>query len=975
MVAGFCHSCDSTATAMARLDYVDLLLLMLLLIFGVRPSTGRGCNKTIRTSKIIGSPRLTISNKGKLIHCVYRLAPSTIDTQDIFEIAFRHFNIPTVSSEAPFDTCSPAAYLRIADAGRPPDQVGSYCGNLLSSFTTRASHNPSPRRFFLSPASFGPLVIEFHADGFGPETRFEAAISVLPRRLAIERHKELALPQPGSPVSNDKGYCDRIFLNCRGPCDIASPGYPGFYPRNVTCRHMVIYNETSEMGGRIVVGGQYFDVFDVGTPEVRRLQRGWRRRRSGEHSDEVAVDACPGDYVAVRDWLEGTSTSVEIARFCGKGLFPSVVARARSVIVEFHSSPHGSMDHDGFYLTVDIVRPSPRPRIGEVMPESECFWKFTAMKEGFQGEFHSPGHWYPPGTECTYLIEGKLGQKVRIYLSFFQAKGNTCDFDRLTLYDGGDLVGSYCTGERTSKKRLKGMVRDSSNNSKGKKAKHLPSYGNSLSPSEPYMSQSDVVRLVFHSEGGSFDGRQFVFTVSYAFLEEKSIGNQMLVDASGCQMLVRSEDGSSGPFSLLADRLPLLLATTTTSFNFDKNENESDRDKNGPMMADTRGSVDCYARFVGRASERVKLEFHKVTFGSNRSATITSCDSEDFPITDDVIYIMDGGHHHSSRPLGCIRASTFFDTHDHPFVFYSSVNEMRLRLQLHRISSSAHADLSIYRFEGLYHFQRADSGCGDSSEMSQSGHHGVIRFPPFLDATDSDDAEADGPLHCSWSIQVTPGRQAILKLQYFFLPSDCHLNKVTIRFFGDNSVAEGEVVLCRENATSLMEILPPDWGRPWPAGVERRYASIELWSQYSKAGIRFALRWSEIFPKKLIVARRMKKGGVVREEEEMRDNPDCDFECPDGISCLSSTAICDGSIDCPQTNFTGLPLDERCEGRSNPANGEVDVGATQWVLFVAPSIGVAFVVLLLALSVFMVIPKKQGSQSSLLRSSLKGPLK
>ncbi|XP_046405633.1 uncharacterized protein LOC124170734 [Ischnura elegans] len=962
---------------MARLDLLDLLLLMLLLTVDVRPTTGRGCNKTIRTSKIIGSPRLTLSNKGKPIHCVYRISPPTVDPRDVYEIAFRHFNIPTVSSESPVDPCSSAAYLRIADAGRPPDQVGSYCGNLLSSYTTRASHNPGPRRFFLSPAIFGPLLIEFHAEEFGPETRFEAAISVLPRSLAIERHKELALPQPGAPMSNDNGNCDRIFLNCRGPCDITSPGYPGFYPRNMTCRHKVIYNETSEMGGRIAVGGQYFDVFGVGTPEVRHLQRprGWRRRRSGEQSEEVAVDACPGDYVAVRDWLEGTSSSEEIARFCGKGLFPSVVARGRSVIVEFHSSPHGSMDHDGFYLTVGIIRPGPRPRVGEAMPPIGCFWKFTAMKEGFQGEFYSPGHWYPPGTECTYLIEGKVGQKVRIYLSTFQAKGNTCDFDRLTLYDGGDLVGSYCTSERTSKNRLKGMMRDSSNNSKGKKAKQVPSYGNSLSPTDPYVSHTDVVRLVFHSESGSFDGRQFVFTVSYAFLEEKSIGNQMLMDSSGCQMLVRSEDGSSGPFSLLADRLPLLLATKTRSSNFDSSPNESGGDEDDSNMADTRGSVDCYARFVGRAGERVKLEFHKVTFGSNRSATITSCDSEDFPITDDVIYVMNGGQHRPSMPLGCIRATTFFDTHDAPIVFYSSVNEIRLRLQLHRISSSAHADLSIYRFEGLYHFQRADSGCGDSSELSHSGHHGVIRFPPFLDATDSDDAEADGPLHCSWSVQVTPGRQAILKLQYLFLPSDCHLNKVTIRFFGDNSVAEGEVVICRENASSLMEIQPPDWGRPWPAGVERRYASIELWSQYSKAGIRFALRWSEISPKKLIVVRRLNKGGVVWEEKEMLDNPDCDFECPDGISCLSSTAICDGSIDCPQTNFTGLPLDERCDGSSNPTNGEVDVGASQWILFVAPAVGVACVVLLLALSVVMLMPKKQGSQNFLLRTSLECAVK
>ncbi|XP_046401910.1 uncharacterized protein LOC124167892 [Ischnura elegans] len=965
---------------MARLDYMNLLLLLLLLAMAVRPSTGRGCNKTIRTSKIIGSPRLTISNKGKPIHCVYRLAPPTVDPRDVFEIAFRHFNIPTVSSESPVDPCSPAAYLRIADAGRPPGQAGSYCGNLLSSYTSHASHHPGRRRFFLSPARFDPLVIEFHADEFGTETRFEAAISVLPRSLAIERHKELALPQPGAMVSTDSGNCDRIFLNCRGPCDITSPGYPGFYPRNMTCRHKVIYNDTSEMGGRVAVGGQYFDVFDVGTPEVRHLQRprGWRRRLSGEHTEEVTVDACPGDYVAVRDWLEGTSSSDEIARFCGKGLFPSVVARGRSVIVEFHSSPHGSMDHDGFYLTVGIVRFGPRPRVGEVMPQSGCFWKFTAVKEGFQGEFHSPGHWYPPGTECTYLIEGKVGQKVRIYLSTFQAKGNSCDMDRLTLYDGGDLVGSYCTGERTSKKRQKGIVRDSSHKSKGKKAKSIPSYGNSLSPAEPYVSHGDVVRLVFHSEGGSFDGRQFVFTVSYAFLEEKSIGNQMLVGSSGCQMLVRSEDAISGPFSLLADRLPLLLATTTTSSNFDSSSNESDGDENDSMMADSGGSVDCFARFVGRTGERVKLEFHKVTFGNNRSATITSCDSEDFPITDDVIYVMDGGRNHPSRPLGCIRGSNFFNTHDAPFVFYSSVNEMRLRLQLHRISSSAHADLSTYRFEGLYHFQRADSGCGDSSEVSQSGHHGVIRYPPFLESADADDAEADGPLHCSWSVQVTPGRQAILKLQYLFLPSDCHLNRVTIRFFGENSLAEAEVVLCRENATSLIEILPPDWGRPWPAGVERRGASVELWTQSSRSSFRFALRWSEISPKKQIVVRRLKKGSVVRKVEELRDNPDCDFECPDGISCLSSRAICDGSIDCPQTNFTGLPLDERCDGGSNPTNGEVDIGAAfaaQWVLFVAASVGVACVVLLLALSVVMLMPKKQGSENCLLRSSLKGPVK
>ena len=61
-------------------------------------------------------------------------------------------------------------------------------------------------------------------------------------------------------------YCDKKFVDCGAKnCSIQSPGYPGIYPRNITCQYLLMASEP-EKGDKFIRIWNEADTFDVDGP-------------------------------------------------------------------------------------------------------------------------------------------------------------------------------------------------------------------------------------------------------------------------------------------------------------------------------------------------------------------------------------------------------------------------------------------------------------------------------------------------------------------------------------------------------------------------------------------------------------------------------------------------------------------------------------------------------------------------------------
>lgn len=105
---------------------------------------------------------------------------------------------------------------------------------------------------------------------------FSAQFSILPAQLAAERHRGF------SPSSSTECPLECAVRNDRRSCKLASPGYPGVYPRGIRCRIALVSS-----AGRFKIGGQPDDLFDLMN---RTSQDGCQTENCEQHVEIVAAE-------------------------------------------------------------------------------------------------------------------------------------------------------------------------------------------------------------------------------------------------------------------------------------------------------------------------------------------------------------------------------------------------------------------------------------------------------------------------------------------------------------------------------------------------------------------------------------------------------------------------------------------------------------------------------------------------------------
>ena len=116
-----------------------------------------------------------------------------------------------------------------------------------------------------------------------------------------------------------------------------------------------------------------------------------------------------------------------IGTFCGIGELPSsVVGTSSELFLEFETARDGPFLGTGFDLRVGHL-PGKADQYysegGNGSGERVCHRVFDSEATGGrEGLFLSLEHWYPPGTNCTFVIRGRDNEIARLTFPSFKIR-------------------------------------------------------------------------------------------------------------------------------------------------------------------------------------------------------------------------------------------------------------------------------------------------------------------------------------------------------------------------------------------------------------------------------------------------------------------------------------------------------------------------------------------------------------------------
>ncbi|XP_018011646.1 uncharacterized protein LOC108668899 [Hyalella azteca] len=226
----------------------------------------------------------------------------------------------------------------------------------------------------------------------------------LSRSAAVVRFGTTDEPKfRGESVSNTE--CSKVFRGCRTKaCVLQSPNFPGFYMRNLTCYYLV--------KALPAPSAQYKPVISLNQPNNRLIHVGDNSIVSRISPEVLMQRDCPGDHISIYDG--GEMKTPLLVKFCGSTSLPNITSSGPEMLVVFHSSASGRMNHPpnmvvGFELLARELYKSEDSG-------SDCSVHITSFNEQ-QGVIKNPSYAMPSNSSCVYQFTGKKNEIIWLYFS------------------------------------------------------------------------------------------------------------------------------------------------------------------------------------------------------------------------------------------------------------------------------------------------------------------------------------------------------------------------------------------------------------------------------------------------------------------------------------------------------------------------------------------------------------------------------
>ena len=380
---------------------------------------GTDCNSSLEIapgeSLRLSNPALTETNQDKHFLCWYKILQkdNPLTGLGVFRIAVSRFSIGSLETSG----CV-GGYLQIHDSlfETVNSELGFHCGEV-----------EQPQEIVRETKV---MRLMFYTDKYSRDVEWDFNVAVVSKAEVPERYGSHPAMFPGKVGALvEETYCETVFQECRSQqCNVQSPGYPGVYPRGVSCRY---YISTKSSLIKLYVDKSYWEAFNVDgrscenglVCEVREL------RTDGE---------CPRDYIKLYDGVDEFSPL--IGQFCGIGSFPvSIIGSSDKLFLEFVTSLHGPLLNTGFDFRVTSI-----PQVSRARQDNTSCHQVVGSDslEGREGIYISLEHWYPPGTNCSLLLTGSTTQIVR--LNFQKMTKNAVRTPILDSQDGcGEVLNIY----------------------------------------------------------------------------------------------------------------------------------------------------------------------------------------------------------------------------------------------------------------------------------------------------------------------------------------------------------------------------------------------------------------------------------------------------------------------------------------------------------------------------------------------------
>ena len=200
------------------------LMLVVVVMGGVE---GTECNSTLELypGELIRltNPAISEENQGGHFVCWYNINQqhSPLSQPGVVRISVSRFSIGRLETSG----CV-GGYLQIHDSVYQTvnNHLGFHCGEI-----------EQPQEIVRETKV---MRLTFFTDNYSRNVEWDFSVQVVAKNEVAERygsHPDMFPGRVGALV--EETYCETVFQDCRAQqCNVQSPGYPGVYPRGVSCR-------------------------------------------------------------------------------------------------------------------------------------------------------------------------------------------------------------------------------------------------------------------------------------------------------------------------------------------------------------------------------------------------------------------------------------------------------------------------------------------------------------------------------------------------------------------------------------------------------------------------------------------------------------------------------------------------------------------------------------------------------------------